>query len=98
MAVIVEHRAGVVELVGRGHPPDIGRGGGQVGEIGEPSRKQVIDHDDAPAFGEQGIAEMRSQKSGAAGDHRALRAHAFLPFFRTGAGTPSGCEAARPTL
>jgi len=39
---------------------------------------------------EQLIDKMRSEKPGAPGDDRALWAHAFLPFRRDAAGTPSG--------
>ena len=45
----------------------------QMGEVGAAAGEQVVDDNDAPAFGEQGIAEMGSEKSGAAGDQRALR-------------------------
>jgi aryl carrier-like protein len=43
---------------------------------------------------------MKSWETGAAGDERALLAHAFLrfPFFKTAAGSPSDCEADRPAL
>src|SRR5579859_4505668 len=70
----------------------------QVRKIRAPPRQQIIDDDDLPAFAEQCVAQMRSQKSGTASHYRAFLAHAFLPFFKTAAGTPSGCDASRPTL
>jgi len=62
--------------------------------------QQVVDNNYAPAFAEQGVTEMRSQETGATGDESALLTHAFFaPFFKMlPAGTPSGWEAARPTL
>ena len=65
-------------------------------EIGAAAGEQVVDHNHTPTFAEQGIAEMGSEETGAAGDQGALWAHAFLapsfiaPFFRAAAGTPSG--------
>ncbi len=66
------------------------------------SGEQIVDDDDAVALAEQGIAEMGSEETGAAGDQSALLTHAFLvpflrPFLSAAAGTPSGWEAARPT-
>ncbi len=62
--------------------------------------QQVVDNNYAPAFAEQGVTKMRSQETGATGDESALLTHAFFaPFFKMlPAGTPSGWEAARPTL
>ena len=62
--------------------------------------QQVVNNNYAPAFAEQGVTKMRSQETGATGDESALLAHAFfVPFFKMlPAGTPSGWEAARPTL
>ena len=34
--------------------------------------QQVIDRDHLPAIAEEGVAQMRSQKTGAAGDRRAF--------------------------
>ena len=67
----------------------------EMSEIGAAAGEQVVDYDHAPAFAEQGIAEMGSQETGAAGDQGALWAHAFLaPFFiaafQGGGGQPSG--------
>ena len=41
-------------------------------EIGAAAGEQVVDDDDTPALAQQGIAEMGSQKAGAAGDQSAL--------------------------
>ncbi len=41
---------------------------GKMGKVGKAAGEQVIDDDHAPAFAEQGIAEMRAEKSGTAGD------------------------------
>src|ERR1700722_5036548 len=76
----------------------------EVGRSGAAAGEQVVDDNYAPAFAEQGIAEMGSQETGAAGDQGALGAHALLlPFFIVtlaipalgtvafrAAGTPSG--------
>ncbi len=40
----------------------------QVLEVGAASGEQIVDDDHAPAFAEQGVAQMRSQETGAAGD------------------------------
>ena len=40
--------------------------------------EQVVDDNHGPAFGQQGIAEMRAQESSAAGDQRALLGSCFL--------------------
>jgi hypothetical protein len=37
-------------------------------EIRAPAGEQVVDDNHAPAFGEEGIAEVRSEKAGAPGD------------------------------
>ncbi len=37
-------------------------------EVRAPSGEQVVDDDHAPAFGEQGIAEVGPEKTGAPGD------------------------------
>ena len=63
----------------------------EVSEVGAAAGEQVVDDNHAPAFGEQSVAEMGSQETGAAGDQSALWAHAFLAAFLTAAaGTPSG--------
>ena len=41
-------------------------------EIGAPAGKQVVDDNYIPAFAQQGIHEMGSQETGAAGDQGAL--------------------------
>ena len=70
----------------------------EVGKVGGAAGEEIVDYHHVPALGEQSIAEMRSQKPGAAGNYRAFRGHAFLPFLKSAAGTPSGWEAGRPTL
>src|SRR4029077_9545093 len=70
----------------------------EMSKVRRASGEQVVDNYHIPAIGKQAVSEMRSEKTGAASDQSASLAHAFLPFFRTAAGTPSGCEAARPTL
>src|SRR4029077_11754726 len=40
----------------------------EVGDVGAATGEQVVDDDHTPAFGEQGIAEMRTQKAGAPSD------------------------------
>src|SRR5271165_2841614 len=71
----------------------------QMGEVSQTAGEEVVDGNYPPAFGEQGIAEVGTEKSSATGDERTLLwSHAFLPFLETAAGTPSGCEAGRPTL
>jgi len=44
----------------------------KVLQIGAAAGEQVIDDDYMPAFAEQGVAEMGSEKTGAAGDQRAF--------------------------
>ena len=59
-------------------PPPQGLTTGRSGAVpgGTPGLRSV------PAFGEQGIAEMGSQETGATGDQGALWAHALvMPFF-----------------
>ena len=71
-----------------------------MGKIGAAAGEQIVDNNHAPAFAEEGVAKMRSQETGATGNESALLTHAFFaPFFKMlPAGTPSGWEAARPTL
>ena len=59
-------------------------------EVGAAAGEDVFDDHDCPAFGEKSIAEMGSEKADADGNYSALGTHAFLPFFRTAAGTQSG--------
>src|ERR1700689_867036 len=47
----------------------------QVFKIGAPTGKQVVDDNHTPALGEQGIAQVGSQKTGATRDYSALSAH-----------------------
>src|SRR5215831_14888494 len=62
----------------------------KMGEIGSSSGEQVVDDNHTPAFGKQSIAEVRSQKARTTCNQSTPWAHAFLPFRRTDAGTPSG--------
>ena len=41
---------------------------GEVGDVVGVARDQVVDGDDAMAFGQQAVAKMRAEKAGAAGD------------------------------
>jgi hypothetical protein len=41
-------------------------------KVGAAAGEQVVDCDHVPAIPEQGVAQMRSQKAGTAGDHSAL--------------------------
>jgi hypothetical protein len=41
-------------------------------KVGAAAGEQVIDRDHVPAVAEKGVAQMRSQKTGAAGDRRAF--------------------------
>jgi hypothetical protein len=41
-------------------------------EVGAAASEKIIDRDHVPAIAEEGVAQMRSQKTGAAGDCRAL--------------------------
>ena len=62
-------------------------------KIGAAAGEQIVDDNHGPALAEQGIAEMGSKETGAAGDQGALGAHALLvPFFTAfrAVGTPSG--------
>jgi hypothetical protein len=43
-----------------------------VFEVRKTSGEQVVDGDDAPAFGEQGVAKMGSEKTGATRDQSAF--------------------------
>ena len=43
-----------------------------MSEVGAAAGEEVVDDNHAPALAEQGIAEMRSQETGAAGDQGAL--------------------------
>ena len=53
----------------------------QVSEIGLAAGEQIVDGDHGPALGEQSIAEMGSEKTGATGHQRACGTHAWLrPF------------------
>jgi len=64
--------------------------------------QQIIDDHHAPALAEQSVTKVRPEESSATGDERASGTHALLsflsPFFNNAGGTPSGREAARPTL
>jgi hypothetical protein len=71
---------------------------GKVNKIRAASGQEIIHDDHVPTLAEQGVTKMRSEETGSARDQSAFLSHAFLPFFRTAAGTPSGCDAARPTL
>jgi hypothetical protein len=62
----------------------------EMGEILAAAGEQVVDDNHAPAFAEQGVAEMGSQETGATGHQGALLVHAFFALFRRAAGTPSG--------
>ena len=44
----------------------------EVSKVGAPAGEQVVDDNHVPAFAEQGIAEMGSEETGAAGDQSAL--------------------------
>jgi hypothetical protein len=44
----------------------------QMVNIREPAGEQIIDRDHAPTFAEKSVAEMRSEKSGAAGNQSAF--------------------------
>ena len=47
----------------------------QMGKVGAAAGEQVVDNHHAVAFAEKSIAEVRAEKSGAAGDERALGGH-----------------------
>ena len=44
----------------------------KMGEILKPPGKQVVDNHNAPAFADQGIAQMGAEKAGASRHQRAL--------------------------
>jgi hypothetical protein len=44
----------------------------EVGEVGAAAGEEVVDDHHAPAFREQNVAEVGSQKAGAPGDHGAF--------------------------
>ena len=67
-------------------------------DISATTGQEIVDDSDSPAFAEQGIAEMRSEKTGSAGDQRAFSGHAFFVEFFMAAGGASAWAAARPTL
>ena len=60
----------------------------QVSDVGPTAGEKVVDDYNTPAFGKQGIAEMGSEETSASSDQSSV--HAFLPFRKAAAGTPSG--------
>jgi hypothetical protein len=48
---------------------------GEVCEVGQPSRKKVVGHDNRVAFSEQSVAEVGADKASSARDKGACSGH-----------------------
>ncbi len=66
----------------------------EVLDVVEPAGQQVVHADDPVTLGEQPLAQVRAQETGAAGDDRA--AHERAPAWDTAWGRVSGIPSGRP--
>ena len=97
----VIHRAAVERLIDINLPKFKAGFVSQVIEVGKFSGEQIVGDNDGVAFGEQGIAQVRTQEPGSASYQGALLIHDFSKLLAGGIAAPAvtaGIPAGRPTL